>query len=147
MFPFNSQPPNIYGYRASLQVHNPRFNIIQSKFFLDLSYANWNTTQSHISIIAIAPILRFSLYDAKLTTLFFDLSAGPSYLSKTIFDHRHQGIHYAFQLIAGPGLKIGKNKNTAISWKIMHYSNSRLSHHNAGITIPIVVSVSHLFKN
>ena len=144
-FPFHSEPTNINGYRIALQMYHSKLNWQKSTVFLDASYANWNSSQNNISIVALAPVIRYQFYSSKLINPFIDLSVGPAYLSKTTFI-RHLGIHYTFQDTVGLGFKFGKNNNAAISWKIIHYSNGGLGKENGGITMPIVLAASYIFN-
>lgn len=143
-FPFISEPPNISGYRIALQMYPTKWNWSKTSIFIDASYANWNVKHSTISILALAPVLRYQFYKSKLIDPFIDLSVGPSYLSKTTFI-RHLGIHYSFQDTIGLGFKFGQKRNLSISWKIIHYSNAGLGQENGGITIPIILALTYEF--
>ena len=150
-FPIKSEPPNINGYRLSFQIYHSALNWEKVSLFLDGSYANYMaystflSSHKNISILALAPVLRYQFYHSSIINPFIDLSIGPSYMSKTKFI-RNLGIHYSFQDTVGLGLKLGKNNNMSISWKIIHYSNGGLSEHNGGVTVPIVIVFNYIFN-
>ena len=76
--------------------------------YLDISYANWSAAQSNSYIVIAATIIRFRLYNAKLTSLFLDASLGTAYLTNTMSVNRNQSNSFSSQALARFGLLFGK---------------------------------------
>jgi hypothetical protein len=145
----NKDPSNLSGYRAGFLYEPPTWVWEHVHIFFDISYGHWwvsNTnTYSNLSIYSIAPVLRYYFINSDVISPFFDLSIGPSYLTKTRLSDRNLGIHFAFQDQIGMGASFGRAKHLTASFSVMHYSNGSMSAMNAGITVPLMLNVSYRF--
>ena len=71
--------------------------------------------------------------------------AGPTYLSKKIIDDCDTGEHFTFYDFLGLGAFIGKNKRLNVNVQVAHYSNGNIFTENAGIRIPMIISIGYAF--
>ena len=83
---------------------------------------------------------------AHAADLYFAYSlAGPTYISKTRLDGFDTGHHFTFQDFMGFGVLAGKNRNLNVGVKIKHFSNGNVFTQNAGVKIPLTLSVGYAF--
>lgn len=143
-------PYNMSGYRGAVWYQPQSLVWKRFQIYFDLSYAHWYVTKSSlpngsIGIYAIAPNFRY--YFAKLPDFepYVELGIGASYLTRTRFDDRNLGMHFAFQDVLGFGAAFGKSHQLTVELETMHYSNGSLCSMNAGITIPLLINVGYGF--
>jgi hypothetical protein len=119
-------------------------------FALDIgaSAASWRSRQDHdrFQTLSVYPLFRFTLLRTKPVDGYFCYSlAGPTYISKLVIDGLDTGDHFTFQDFLGGGVFIGKNRNINAGVTINHYSNGNIFTHNAGVKIPITLTIGYSF--
>lgn len=154
-FGFNLSYPLILldptaGYRAALYFQPDCFLWNRTRLYFDASYAHWSMHKKFypyrsINIFTIAPIIRLYFKKYPCVLPYGELSVGAAYLSHCRFGNRNLGIHFAFQDVATLGILLGKEHGLALSLSAMHYSNASMAKMNAGITVPLLVSVGYNF--
>ena len=96
--------------------------------------------------LSVYPLFRFTFLRARLADMYFAYSlAGPTYISKVVLDGLNTGHHFTFQDFMGIGWFAGANRNLNLGVKINHYSNGNIFTQNAGVKIPLTVSVGYAF--
>lgn len=145
----DKDPPLLHGYRASIWYQPKTFIWGNSQLYLDGSYGHWwvNAVPYYQteSIYAIAPVYRYYFTENAYISPFTDISIGVSYLTKTHFEDRNLGIHFAFQDEIDVGTSFGAQKRLSLIMGILHYSNASLSGWNSGITIPLIIKIQYGF--
>lgn len=141
-------PSHMTGYRGSMWYQPTQFVWKKISVYFDASIAHWYITNNSysnrsITIFAIAPVLRCYLKKSNTFSPYLEASIGPSYLSNVYFADRKLGMHFVFQDMIAVGALIGKEQRLSISLRTMHYSNSSLAKKNAGITIPLLITVGY----
>lgn len=81
---------------------------------------------------------RFDVY------LFYAVG-GPSYISKSFIDGIDTGKHFTFIDLMGGGVYLGADRDVNIELSIGHFSNGNLFSQNAGIMIPMTVTMGFTF--
>jgi hypothetical protein len=96
--------------------------------------------------LSIYPLFRWTFLRTGPADIhaFYSL-AGPSYISKIIIDGYDTGSHFTFQDFMGIGAFVGHGRQMNIGVKINHYSNGNIFTQNAGIKIPITVTLGYAF--
>ncbi len=144
------EPPSLNGYQIMLTYDPQSIQWREINLYFDGGFTHlWITNQPYytaVSIYSIAPVARFTLYQRGFVSTYLDLSIGASYLNHTHLDSRNLGIHYAFQDRIGLGLLIGQKQQVTIGFHAIHYSNARLSQHNSGITVPLMLDIGYRFQ-
>jgi lipid A 3-O-deacylase len=142
-------PDNLHGYRASLWYQPKSFIWKNVDVYFAGSAGHWwseDATRHHsLNIYAIAPVLRFYIAKANLFDAYAELSIGLSYLTRTRFDDRNLGMHFAFQDELGLGATFGKTRNYYATISALHYSNGSMCSMNAGITAPLMLTAGYRF--
>jgi hypothetical protein len=142
-------PSGVHGYRAVLWYQPQSLIWPKASVYFAAGVGHWwahgATTNSNLNIIAIAPVLRYYFEKNPHYSPYFEASIGASYLSRTRFDDRKLGIHFAFQDELGFGVAIGEERHFYVSASILHYSNGSLATMNAGITVPLILNVGYSF--
>jgi Lipid A 3-O-deacylase (PagL)/OmpA-like transmembrane domain len=96
--------------------------------------------------LSVYPLFRFTFLRARLADMYFAYSlAGPTYISKVILDDLNTGRHFTFQDFMGIGWFAGASRNLNLGVKINHYSNGNIFTQNAGVKIPLTLSVGYAF--
>ena len=144
----DKDPQNLQGFRTSLTYEPPTWAWQHFHVFFDLSVGRWWVEHADIyrslNITSFAPVIRYYfLTDRSFFSPFMDISIGLSYLTKTRIDDRNLGMHFSFQDEIGIGTSLGMQKHFSIRLSMLHYSNGSMSAMNAGITIPLMLTVSY----
>ena len=96
--------------------------------------------------LSVYPLFRFTFLRTRTTDVYFAYSlAGPTYMSKSVVDGRATGNAFTFQDFMGLGLFLGPNRRVNVGVKINHYSNGNIFTQNAGVKIPLTISVGYAF--
>jgi len=94
--------------------------------------------------LSVYPLFRFTFLRARLADMYFAYSlAGPTYISKVMLDDLNTGRHFTFQDFMGIGWFAGANRNLNLGVKINHYSNGNIFTQNAGVKIPLTISLGY----
>ena len=145
----SKDPNDVHAYRAVVFYQPEKLNWDRFNLYFAATAGHWwensyphNTT---INIFAIAPVFRLYLHKTPLFSAYCELSVGPAYMNQTRFGHRNLGIHYTFQDEFTVGGLFGRDKGVFIAASALHYSNGRLSAHNSGITMPLMLNMGYQF--
>jgi len=139
------EPPHLRGFQFMLN-YDPG-NLIYKKLslYFDGGFSHFSDGTvpyyTGLNIYSAAPVLRYHLQKEGLVSPYLELSIGLSYLTRTRLEYRNLGIHFAFQDRVGIGALIGQSERFSVG----HYSNARLSAHNSGITIPLMLDIGYRF--
>ena len=96
--------------------------------------------------LSLYPLLRFTLLRTKPADLYVAYSlVGPTYISKTVLDDLNTGHHFTFQDFMGVGVFAGQTRHLNLGIKINHYSNGNIFTENAGVKIPLTISLGYAF--
>jgi len=78
--------------------------------------------------------------------LFFQYAvAGPSFISETSVDNHELGHRFTFQNFMAIGTFIGPGRKVTAGIKINHYSNGNIFTENAGVKVPLTLTVGYVF--
>lgn len=119
-------------------------------FALDvgLSAGAWSgrAPGSRFVTLSAYPVARFTFLRTRPTDLYFMYSAaGPSYISMSVVDGKKVGRGFTFQDFLGFGAFLGARRNFSAQVKITHYSNGNLLTENAGVKVPLTLSLGYGF--
>jgi hypothetical protein len=146
----SKEPDSLTGYQLMLNYDPQRFQWRQFNVYFDggFSHFSQNRTPHHtaISIFSIAPVVRYTFRKRGPVLPYLELSVGIAYLNQTRIENRNLGIHFAFQDRVGIGALLGGSEKVSLGVHVLHYSNSHLSAHNSGISIPLVFDVGYRFN-
>jgi hypothetical protein len=121
-------------------------------FGLDLgtSVGSWHSRRlgDRFYTLSIYPLFRFTFLRTRAADVhaFYSL-AGPSYISRIVIDGLDTGRHFTFQDFMGLGVFLGRDRRVNVGVKINHYSNGNIFTENAGVKIPLTVTVGYTFGN
>jgi hypothetical protein len=62
-----------------------------------------------------------------------------------VLDRLDTGRHFTFQDFMGAGAFLGRGRHVAAGIKINHYSNGNIFTQNAGVKIPLTVTLGYTF--
>jgi hypothetical protein len=136
-----------HGFSANFQ-HNA-FHAMRV-FSLDwgTGVATWKSRSNGERFVtaSVYPVFRFTTIRTKALDVYFDYSlAGPTYISRRQIDSEELGRHFTFQDFIALGMLAGKQKNFDAEIRISHFSNGNLFPRNAGVTIPLSLSIGYGF--
>ena len=117
-------------------------------FDIGVSAGTYRTQQldDHFATVSFYPLLRLTFLRTAAADMYFVYSlAGPTYISETVLDGRDTGRHFTFQDFMGVGFFIGKARRFNAGVKINHYSNGNIFTQNAGVKIPLTISLGYTF--
>lgn len=146
----SKDPEGVHGYRA-VAWYQPQ-SLIWGNLNLYFAggvghwWAHGAKSNSVINIYALAPVLRFYFTKNDYFSPYVEASIGPAYMNRTRFSTQNLGIHYTFQDEVGIGALFGKSKGFYATFSALHYSNGRLSAHNSGITVPLILNIGYKFN-
>lgn len=146
----SQDPSDLHGYRASLFYQPTCLTGSRLALYFDAAFGHWWTKPTiyggnSLSIYALSPVLRFYFNKNRYFSPFVDLSIGLSWLSQTHFSNRRFGMHFAFQDEVSIGGTFGSSQQFFVTASTLHYSNGSLAKTNAGITIPLLISLGYRF--
>jgi opacity protein-like surface antigen len=134
-----------------LAIHYDR-NVFHTRkiFSLDVgtSASYWRSRDSRqkFSTLSVYPLLRFTLLRRAAADLYFQYSlAGPTFISELVLDGLATGRHFTFQDFMGVGVFIGPQRRLSAGVKINHYSNGNIFTENAGVKVPLTVTLGYSF--
>ena len=127
-------------------------------FALDLgvSGARWHgqKTEEHLASVSIYPLLRFFIARTPSADVQFTYSlAGPTILFQDTLPNQPISLNgqpigtnwFSFQDLMGVSVLAGKDRRVSLGLGIGHYSNGNLFPINAGVAIPLTLSVGYAF--
>ena len=146
----SKEPSPLYGGQIMLNYDPDRFKWRQFNVYVDggfsYFYQNQMPNNPSINIYSIAPVVRYTFKRHGPILPYLELSVGFAYMNHTRIENRNLGIHFSFQDRMGLGALLGMNEKFSLGVHALHYSNSRLSAHNSGISIPLVLDVGYRFN-
>lgn len=149
MLAASKEPKPFHGYQFMLDYDPQMFQWRQFNVYFDGGFSHFYQTQmpnySTINIYSIAPVVRYTFKKHGPVHPYMDLSVGFAYLNHTRIENRNLGIHFAFQDRFGIGALLGGSEKLSLGFHAVHYSNSHLSSHNSGITVPLLVDIGYWF--
>lgn len=144
------EPEHLRAYQLMLNYDPDRFKWRQFNVYFDGGFSHlWDTEAIHhttLNIYSIAPVVRYKFKKRGPIQPYLELSIGVAYLNHTRLENRNLGMHFSFQDRAGIGAFFGTAERLSLGIHAVHYSNARLSDHNSGITIPLVLDVGYRFQ-
>lgn len=119
-------------------------------FSLDwgLSITGFQTvaTKTNVLAFSIYPIVRFYLLRRKAFDSYLSYSIiGPTFISKSNIDNLETGPKFTYQDFIEMGAFLGEKRKLNLALKIIHYSNGNIFSKNAGIAIPVTLSLGKTF--
>jgi hypothetical protein len=146
---YSVDPEKAHDYRAVVSYKPQKFDWGRFNLYFSATAGHWwqNSVPqgTTINIFAIAPVFRYYINKTALFSPYLEASVGPGYMNHTRFGKRNLGIHYTFQDEITLGGLFGKDKGVYIALSALHYSNGKLSSHNSGITIPVMLNLGYQF--
>lgn len=146
----SKEPDGLRAYQLMLNYDPQRYKWRQFNVYFDGGFSYMKATEATnyktLNIYSVAPVVRYSFKKHGPLSPYLELSIGLSYLNHTRLENRNLGIHFAFQDRAGIGAFLGSSEHLALGVHAVHYSNARLSSHNSGITVPLVLDVGYRFQ-
>lgn len=143
------EPPFLHGYQFMVNYDPNQFKWRKFNVYFDAGFSHFWITNTPfyttLNIYSVAPVIRYTFKRRGPYLPYIELSIGIAYLNHTHLDNRNLGIHFAFQDRIGVGAFLGPAKRFSIGIHAVHYSNARLSSHNSGITVPLVVDIGYRF--
>lgn len=144
------EPSHLNGYQLMLNYDPERFLWRQFNVYFDGGFSHFwvNNTPYYttVNIYSIAPVVRYTFKKHGPLLPYLEFSIGLAYLNHTHLDDRNLGIHFTFQDRMGVGALLGTSERLSFGLHAVHYSNARLSSHNSGITVPLVLDVGYRFQ-
>jgi len=112
------------------------------------SLAYWQSTleRRRFATAAVYPVLRFTPLRTKPLDAYFAYSlAGPAWISRVTIDGEETGRHFTFQDFMAVGAYIGRSRRLNVELGIAHFSNGNLFPRNAGVAVPLTISIGRTF--
>jgi len=132
-------------------VHYDR-NVFHTRkvFALDFgtSASSWRSRSDREEFFTVSayPLFEFMVLRRKPADVYLCYSlAGPTYISRPTLDRLDTGHHFTFQDFMGAGVVLGRRRTLSAGVKINHYSNGNIFTENAGVKIPLTLTVGYLF--
>lgn len=142
-------PSNMRGYRLAIIAQPKRLNWEHVNIYFDGSYGHWwipnGGPYANINSYSLAAYLRYYLIRKPIFSPYFEISIGPTYLSKTRIHDRNLGMHFCFQDQFTFGTAWFPDQHLYTSITVLHYSNGSFSNHNSGITVPLLFNLGYRF--
>src|SRR3990167_6124256 len=143
------EPSPLHGFQLMLNYDPQIYKWRQFNVYFDGGfsrfYQNQTAHNTSINIYSIAPVVRYTFKRHGPVLPYLELSIGIAYMNQTRIEDRNLGIHFAFQDRMGIGALLGGSENFSLGVHAVHYSNSHLSAHNSGITVPLVLDIGYRF--
>ena len=147
--------PVFWGGRAlvdrGLALHYTR-NVFHTRkiFSLDIggsaSFFRSRGDRQKFAALSFYPLLRFTLVRSRAADYFFQYAvAGPSWISETRLDGLDTGRWFTFQDFMGVGTFFGSRRQYTAGVKINHYSNGNIFTENAGVKVPLTLTLGYTF--
>lgn len=113
-------------------------------FDLGGSVSTWRSRDGHDGFVTLSayPLLRFFLVRSANADVYFCYSlAGPTFVSTRFAAGRDLGGRFTFQDFMGAGVVVGRARSIVLGIKINHYSNGNLFPENAGVMVPVTLTL------
>jgi len=149
-FPVLTKDPEyLHAYQLTGWYQPTELDFQHIRIYFNAAVGHWwithTTHNKSLNIYSVSPILRYYFRDHASISPFINAGIGLSYLTRTHIDSQNLGMHFAFQDQLGLGASFGKNQQLSVILSALHYSNGSLCRMNAGITVPLMVTVEYDF--
>jgi hypothetical protein len=118
-------------------------------FDLGASVSTWQSQQNGDSLLALSvyPLFRFLPIRTRTADVYATYSlAGPTHLSRRVVDGTEVGTNrFTFQDLFGFGVLAGEGRHVVVDVSLAHYSNGNLFPINAGVAVPLTISLGYAF--
>jgi lipid A 3-O-deacylase len=146
----SKEPSPMSGYQFMFNYDPDRFKWRQFNVYVDGGFSRFYQNNvpyySGINIYSVAPVVRYTFKRHGPFRPYIELGVGFAYLNHTHLENRNLGIHFSFQDRIGVGTLLGASEKMTLGIHVLHYSNARLSSHNSGISVPLVLDVGYRFN-
>lgn len=146
----SKEPSPLHGFQFMLNYDPQIYQWRQFNVYFDGGFSHFYQHQTSyntsISIYSIAPVVRYTFKRRGPVLPYLELSIGIAYMNQTRIENRNLGIHFTFQDRMGLGALLGGSEKFSLGVHAVHYSNSHLSAHNSGISIPLVLDIGYRFS-
>jgi opacity protein-like surface antigen len=110
------------------------------------SYWRSRDDRQRFTTLSLYPLFRLTLVRSRTADYYFQYSlAGPTFISEQHLDGRETGRRFTFQDFMGIGAFIGAERRLTAGVKINHYSNGNIFTENAGVKVPLTVTLGYTF--
>lgn len=111
-----------------------------------VTYFQSELTNENVFAFSIFPVLRFYLLRKKGFDFYTNYSIiGPTFLTKSDIDGFESGPKITYQDTMGFGVFFGKERKYNFELRIMHYSNGNIFTRNAGVAVPLQLTLGKTF--
>ncbi len=94
---------------------------------------NGNARVTEVVEGGITGVFRLARYRKQTGGPYFELGAGPHYLSDSRLDGVDVSTRFQFQDLAGVGMRLGERGRFELGYRIMHLSNAGIDEPNPGL--------------
>ena len=129
-------------FPMAFRYYNLALGIDGSYNFIDQSNVA-DGEPSRLVIFSASPVLRYYIRGTGPGThAYVEAGIGGSYLTSKYLGDTNFGIQYAFQLMAGAGVRFNFPTYAIVAgYRFVHWSNGNIAHDNAGINIPLLLYI------
>ena len=134
-----------------LAIHYDR-NVFHTRrifsFDIGTSVSYWRSrdNRERFTTLSFYPLFRLTLLRLEAADFYFQYSvAGPTLISRQLLDGQATGRRFTFQDYMGIGAFIGTNRRLTAGLKINHYSNGNIFTENAGVKVPLTLTLGYTF--
>lgn len=146
----SKEPSPLHGFQLMLNYDPQIYKWRQFNVYVDGGFSHFDQNQtpyySSINIYSLAPVVRYTFKRRGPMLPYLELSIGIAYLNHTHIENRNLGIHFSFQDRIGIGALLGGSEKFSLGVHAVHYSNSHLSAHNSGISVPLALDIGYRFS-
>lgn len=128
-------------------------NLFRSRkvFALDwgAGFGIWKSRDLEQSFLTLSvyPVLKFTALRTRPVDFVFEYSvAGPTWMSRSVVDHKKLGKRFTFQDFMGLGIITGKQRNLHAGLRIAHFSNGNIFTNNEGVKVPLTLNLGIALK-
>ncbi|WP_339660116.1 acyloxyacyl hydrolase [uncultured Polaribacter sp.] len=102
--------------------------------------------KENVFAFSVFPVMRFYLLRKKDFDFYTNYSLiGPTYITKSDIDGIESGPKITYQDTMGFGVFFGKERKYNFELRIMHYSNGNIFTRNAGVAVPLQLTLGKTF--
>ncbi|MBN2689573.1 MAG: acyloxyacyl hydrolase [Gammaproteobacteria bacterium] len=142
------RPNKLRGARISYAIQPGFLNYDPLSVYFDFSGAYWSNSYhkyKSMFVIALAPVLRWTITKAYKYRPYLEASVGGAWLSRQHFGHRDLGSPFNFQDMLGGGVNFGDRHQYDLAIHYLHYSNAGLAPPNNGIDVKMLLTFAYRY--
>jgi hypothetical protein len=111
-----------------------------------VTYFQSELTHENVFAFSVFPVMRFYLLRKKGFDFYTNYSLiGPTFITKSDIDGFKSGPKITYQDTMGFGVFFGKERKYNFELRIMHYSNGNIFTRNAGVAVPLQLTLGKTF--